>query len=328
MKIFRDKIEINSRPKIFILGISLGVIYTFIIHFIITLNHENVSITYLFILPLILGGIPVLFSTKEQLINYKTYLLLPWLITMTFFFICFIKGLEGVICLVIIFGPFVLIGSLGAFIFKSIKLKRKGNGTNLYFSLLIPLIFLSIESFIVPNDQINEVTTNIRIKSNKTVIWKNIKNVKNIKENEFKFSFNQFIGIPKPLNGELLEINGKKVRKIEWEKGIKFEELINNWDEGKGFSYDIKVDSNSIPPKTLDEHVMIGGKYFDVISGYYSISKLNNEEFILTLNCKYRISTNFNFYSKIWADFILNDFNNMILHVIKNRCEKSNNIDF
>ena len=31
------------------------------------------------------------------------------------------------------------------------------------------------------------------------------------------------------------------------------------------------VDPNSIPPKALDEDVMIGGKYFDLVSGIYKI---------------------------------------------------------
>ena len=30
---------------------------------------------------------------------------------------------------------------------------------------------------------------------------------------------------------------------------------------------------NSIPPKALDEHIMVGGKYFDVLEGKYEIEK-------------------------------------------------------
>ena len=42
-----------------------------------------VSVSYVFVLPVILGLIPVLFSTTEQLRSYKDYLLLPWGITLT-----------------------------------------------------------------------------------------------------------------------------------------------------------------------------------------------------------------------------------------------------
>jgi len=145
--------------------------------------------------------------------------------------------------------------------------------------------------------------------------------VKDIHPKEIGRHFIHFIGVPKPLNGELEEEKIGGIRKITWEKGIQFEEKITEWKEGYGFSYDINVNPNSIPPKTLDEHVMIGGKYFDVLKGSYTIEKIDGTNFKITLTCTYRVTTNLNMYSKIWADFILNDFNEMILEVIKNRCE-------
>ena len=81
------------------------------------------------------------------------------------------------------------------------------------------------------------------------------------------------------------------------------------------------MDPNSIPPSTLDEHVMIGGRYFDVIEGGYKIKNTGFNTNLLTLSCTYRITTNLNFYSKWWADLILEDFNEMILEVIKKRSE-------
>jgi hypothetical protein len=66
---------------------------------------------------------------------------------------------------------------------------------------------------------------------------------------------------------------------------------------------------------------MIGGKYFDVLEGSYKIDKLGQTKNWVTLSCTYRVTTNLNFYSKLWADFILDDFNEMILEVIKKRSE-------
>ena len=154
-------------------------------------------------------------------------------------------------------------------------------------------------------------------------IWNNVKNVKDIQSDEIETHFVHIIGIPKPLKGELdkEEIGG--IRHITWDKGIKFEEKIAAWDDNNGFSYDINVDPNSIPPTTLDEHVMIGGKYFDVLNGSYKIEQLSQTKNKVTLTCTYRVTTNLNFYSKFWADFILDDFNQMILEVIKKRSERA-----
>lgn len=314
----------NSRLRTLLIGLTAGVVYAFLSMLIVTHFHENVSVAYIFILPIILGAIPVLFSTKEQLSAYKSYLLLPWIITFTFFILSYVTGFEGMICLVIIVAPFLLLGTLGAFIFRLIKLKNERNGTKLYVSLFIPLLILGIETNFPATDQIHTVSTTIVINADKSKVWNNVKNIKDIQPNEIETHFVHLMGIPKPLNGELdkEEIGG--TRHITWEKGIKFEEKITAWDEKKGFSYNINVDPNSIPPTSLDEHVMIGGKYFDVLNGSYKIEELSQAKNKVTLTCTYRVTTNLNFYSKLWADFILDDFNEMILEVIKKRSEGAN----
>lgn len=311
----------NSRLKTLVIGLTIGVLYAFAVMLLVTYFHKNVSVAYIFVLPLILGTVPVLFSTREQLESYKTYLILPWGITLTFFALAWAFKFEGMICLTIIVAPFLALGTLGAFIFRLIKLRNENNGTKLYSTFLIPLVFLAIESNIEPTNQVHTVKTAIQVNSTQGQIWEQIKNVRNIKAEEIGRHFIHFIGIPRPLNGELDKEEVGGVRKITWEKGIKFEERITEWKDGQGFSYDIDVDPESIPPETLDEHVMIGGKYFDVIKGSYNIKESGNGKFIVELSCTYRVTTNLNTYSKLWADFILNDFNEMILEVIRNRCE-------
>ncbi|MGC4102132.1 SRPBCC family protein [Ferruginibacter sp.] len=311
----------NSRLKTLLIGLIAGVAYAFLCMLIVTHFHKNVSVGYIFLLPVILGAIPVLFSTKEQLKTYKSYLLLPWLITFTFFVLCFVTGFEGMICLVIIVAPFVLLGTLGAFITRMVKLKEKGEGTKLYASLLLPLLVFAFESDFRATDQVHTVSTSIVINADRNNVWEHIKNVRNIQSSEIKTHFIHLIGIPKPLNGELDKEGVGGTRHITWEKSIRFEEKITQWNEGKGFSYDIHVDPASIPPTTLDEHVMIGGKYFDVLKGSYTIEPIDAAKNKVTLTCTYRVTTNLNLYSKLWADFILDDFNNMILEVIKKRSE-------
>jgi len=289
--------------------------------FIITAGSNNVSVAYIFILPVILGAIPVLFSTKEQLQSYYNYILFPWAIVLTFFILSFVAGFEGMICLVIIIGPFLLLGTLGAFIFRLIKLKTEGNGTKLYASLLIPFLVLIIENNFQVKDQIHTVTATMEINAGNAEVWENVKNVTNIRPDEISSHFIHLMGIPKPLDGRLNKNGVGGIRHITWEKGIRFEEKITSWEEGKGFGYDIHVDPNSIPPTTLDEHVMIGGKYFDVLKGSYKIDQTGQSKCLVTLSCTYRVTTSLNHYSKWWADFILNDFNKMILEVIKKRSE-------
>lgn len=312
----------KSRLITLAIGLLAGVAYAFVVMLLITAAHKNVSITYIFSLPIILGAIPVLLSTKEQLRSYKSYLLMPWGITLTFFFLCYIMRFDGMICLVVIVAPFLILGTLGAFVYRLFKLKAKGKGTSLYVSLLIPLIVFIMEENIQPINEFHTVINTIEVESDRNNVWKNIKNIESIKGEEIEPHFIHLIGIPKPLNGLLDKEAVGGIRTIVWEKGIKFEEKITTWDEGYGFSYNINVDSNSIPPTTLDEHVMIGGKYFDVVAGSYRIVPQETNRCLVELSCTYRVTTNFNFYGKVWADYIISDFNTMILEVVRNRSEQ------
>lgn len=285
-------------------------------------SHKAVSVSYIFALPAILGAVPVLFSTREQLDNYLGYLAAPWLITLTVFALGILSGMEGLICLVIIVGPFLLLGSLGAFIFRLIRLRRRPQ-TSLYVSLLVLFPFAAglLEHHIVATDQIYTVTTTREIVATPTVIWRNIQSVRHIERREIKPHFVHLIGVPRPLDGHLNRPGIGGVRHIVWEKGLQFQEHITRWQPGQGFAYDIQVDAGSIPPSTLDEHVLVGGRYFDVLRGSYTIQPLAPNRCLLTLTCTYRITTNLNAYSKLWADFLLGDFNTMILEVIEGRCE-------
>ena len=311
----------NSRLKTLLIGLAAGVVYAFLSMLVVYHFHQDVSITYIFVLPVILGALPVLFSTKEQLEAYKTYLIMPWLVTFTFFVLSFVTGFEGMICLVIIVGPFLILGSLGAFIFRLIKLKSSGKGTKLYFSLFLPVVVLVFETGLQPSDKTYTVSTDITVNAGQVDVWRHVKNVKDIQAREIRTHFVHLIGVPKPISAELDKEAVGGVRSITWEKGIKFSEKITQWNEGDGFSYDIDVDPSSIPPKTLDEHVMIGGRYFDVLHGSYLLRTVSPGQTRITLRCTYRVSTNLNLYSRVWANFILNDFHEMILEVIKARCE-------
>ncbi len=311
----------NTRFRTLLIGLVAGVTYAFFAMLLVTSQRQNVSVAYIFVLPIILGAIPVMFSTKEQLKSYMTYLLLPWGITLTFFLLSFVSGFEGTICLVIIVAPFLLLGTFGAFIYRLIKLRSDGKGTKLYVSLLLPFLVLAIETNLPVTNQIHTVSTTIEIDADKLKVWENVKNIRNIETHEIKTHFVHAIGIPLPLNGQIDKEGVGGIRNITWEKGIKFEEKIKTWDEGNGFTYYINVDPKSIPPTTLDEHVMIGGKYFDVIEGGYVIDHITDNKSLVTLTCTYRVTTNLNLYSKLWADFILNDFNEVILEVIKKRSE-------
>jgi len=83
----------------------------------------------------------------------------------------------------------------------------------------------------------------------------------------------------------------------------------------------IKADTAHIPATTLDEHVSIGGRHFDVLDGEYRLEPLADGDILLHLTSHQRLSTDFNGYAGLWTDAVMQNLQTSILEVIKHRCE-------
>jgi hypothetical protein len=70
-----------------------------------------------------------------------------------------------------------------------------------------------------------------------------------------------------------------------------------------------------------NEHVTIGGRYFDVLDGEYTLEPLANGDTMLHLISHQRLSTDFNGYAGLWTDAIMQNLQTSILEVIQHRCE-------
>lgn len=73
----------------------------------------------------------------------------------------------------------------------------------------------------------------------------------------------------------------------------------------------------------LDDHVSIGGKYFDLRYTSFELTPINDQQTKLTLKIDYRISTEVNFYANQIAQLMVHDFSNVILDFYKNRSEQA-----
>jgi hypothetical protein len=100
------------------------------------------------------------------------------------------------------------------------------------------------------------------------------------------------------------------------------EEIWSKWDPKKRLSFTIHADTKNIPPTTFDEHVSIGERYFDVLTGTNTPEAVAPDRVILHLSSEQRLSTGFNFYSHWWTEALRADLQKYILGFIKRRCER------
>jgi len=129
------------------------------------------------------------------------------------------------------------------------------------------------------------------------------------------------LGFPRPVEATLTHEGVGGVRHATFERGVEFIETVDAWEPQRLLAFSIQPNTATIPPTTFDEHVIIGGRYFDVLHGTYELQAVSPTQTRLTLYSRQRLSTRLNFYAGLWTDYIMGDIQERILTVIRKRCE-------
>ncbi len=90
-----------------------------------------------------------------------------------------------------------------------------------------------------------------------------------------------------------------------------------------GFS--IEADPEFIPANAFDQHIIIGGRFFDVTDGQYEILDEEGGR-VLKLSSRHRISSWSNHYTSLWSRAIMHSIQQSILTVLAARISGSNSV--
>lgn len=310
-------------------GLAAGILYGAIARLAFSYNRFQefwslMTVGFIFFVPFTLGILTVYYGEKERTRSWRYRIFMPWVPCLILMSAAFLIGWEGSICILMALPVFLVMSTLGGVIAAAIfqtKRQRKNDFPLLIFFAAMPFVSASIEHRFRLPQSVRTVETQITINASPRVVWQNIERVREIEKNEQKTSMFHWLGFPRPIEATLSREGVGGVRHASFEGGVLFVETITKWEPQQELSFTIKADTESIPPTTLDAHVTVGGDYFDVLEGRYRIEPLTNEQVVLRLSSKHRLSTRFNLYAGWWTDNIMRDIQENILGVIKDRCE-------
>lgn len=307
--------------------IIVPLIFALIVHFIFGVQGWGslftvMSISFLFLVPFGIGALTIYLSDVEKVKSKLYRVFMPWVPIFAFLIATLFFGLEGWACWLMILPLFLASASLGGAIAGRYKLKKaKRENTYLSFIVLLPFLLSPLENWIGSIANVYEAYTFIDLKSDKAKIWQNVTRVKAIKKKDDKGWLTNSLGFPRPVRAELNYNGVGGYRKAIFEKGLVFHEQVTDYEDLRRMRFTIKAHPYEIPSTTMDEHVVIGGDYFDILDGTYVLQKLNADTYRLHLYSHFRLTTTFNFYAAWWAKWIMRDIQNNILQVIKQRVE-------
>lgn len=314
-------------------GFVFGLIYALLAYFLHALIEfllpdmgDFVSIGMLIIFPIAVGYVTTHFSQPEQYESLSYAIFAPIAPLLGWVIIPIILTYETAICVAMILPIYIPLSAIGGLWARyNLLAKGKNKNTTLSCIVVLPFIISPIEERIQSPTEYHWVKDTITINATPQQVWAQLPNVPNIQSDELKWTFSHAMGIPKPLSAHTPKLAVGETRNIKWERGIEFNDRITEIIPNKRLSYDVVVDFESMLNANLDTHITLGDEYFDVTRGYYEMEYIDGVTH-LSIATKYRVTSKVNWYGRLWVNFVMDDFHDSILHLIKSRTEPSHNL--
>jgi uncharacterized protein YndB with AHSA1/START domain len=322
-------VNLRRQKRVLWSALACGVVYGAVARLVFGLKELQDAFgvmtgAFILLVPFALGVITVVVGEREESWSWWRWIWVPWLAALLALGGALALAWEGIICVALWVPLFMILASLGGIaggVANRIVLSQRGRGLVLASFVMLPFVVAPLEHrFPLPDDR-RVVKTQIEIAADPEIVWRNIARVPAIRPEEQSRSWFHTIGFPRPVEATLSHESVGGVRHASFEGGVVFVETVTDWEPGRRLAFSIAADPASIPQTTLDEHVTVGGPFFDVLRGEYEIEPLAPGRVVLHLASTHRLSTRFNLYSGLWTDFIMRDVQEYILEILKRRCE-------
>ena len=280
------------------------------------------TVSFLLLMPMALGAITAHFVPAERP-GWRRFGA-PLLTVLLFIVSALVFHLEGLICLIIIGPAFFIAALFGSVIYTSIVdlLPPKRDKTLVVAAFaLLPFLAIAFENQVANPNDFRRVENVVDINAPTGVVWQHIIRVAPIEASQLGHSLIDDIGFPRPVEATLTREGVGGVRHATFERGVEFIETVDDWQPQRRLSFSIVPNTATIPPTTFDEHVIVGGRFFDVLRGTYELRPLGPGRTLLVLHSQQRLSTHLNWYAGLWTGFVMSEIQQRILLVLKQRCE-------
>lgn len=320
------------RSKSLIQGAAVGAAYGVFLRLLIWFpkmgsiaNSTNLVMTLAFIVlgPLVIGFLTIRQAESHQTTPIWIWIVLPWASVAVMMAATALFAIEGAICIVMALPIALVLSSIGGVVAGIISRRHRIDRTPTLCLAVLPFLLAHAEARLNAPLETRTVSSEIRIHASPQVVWQNIERVPAISPAELRPNWTHRIGFPRPIEATLSLEGVGGVRHASFERGLLFIETVTAWEPEHRLAFSIRADSAHIPTTTLDEHVTIGGRYFDVLDGEYLIEPIDHGDVILHLTSHQRLSTGFNGYAGLWTDAVMQNLQTSILQVIQHRCERT-----
>ena len=263
--------------------------------------------------PLVVGVVTVYLAELEERRTWHYYFMSPVIATGLYVFGSLVILIEGLICAIIIVPLFAIVGGLSGLAMGAIcRMTNWPRPAIVSCIAVLPLIFGTFENRLPRDHRERMQEREIFVAAPPSAVWRELVDTPDIQREEVGAAWMYRIGVPVPSAGAGELRNGEHLRHITMGKGIRFDQVATEWVPDERVTWRYRFAPDSFPAGALDDHVRIGGDYFDLGETTYSL-RPDGAGTRLSVRMRYRVSTHFNWYAGPVADFLVGDFASRIL---------------
>jgi hypothetical protein len=276
--------------------------------------------SFIFIAPFAVSAVTVCLAERLARRNWGYYMVVGASANGLFVIGTVPAMLEGWICVIVILPLFVMIGMVGGVVMGAVCRATKWPRQTAYSIAVLPLVLGALEPTAGVPVRMRTIERSLTIAAPRDEVWNLLMNVRDIRDDEVADGIAFRIGVPPPLSAISDDIDGRPVRRISMGKHVHFDQIQTERREHEFIQWQQRFYPDSFPAGAFDQHVVMGGAYFDIDTISYSLQPAG-EATQLTLSMHYRVSTRFNWYADAVARLVLGNLEEVLLGVYQRRSE-------
>lgn len=276
--------------------------------------------SFVLLVPLLVGAVTVYVAETQRRRSWAYYVWAPVLANVLFVLGTMAIVVEGLICAILIVPLFGVVGAFGGLIMGAICRKTHWPRQTLYSVAVLPLVLGGLEQHLPLPDRERTIEHARIVNASPADVWRQLENARDIVPEEVDRAWVYRIGVPLPKAGVSERTAEGMVRRITMGSGIYFDQVAMDWQPNRHVRWANRFAPDSFPPNALDDHVKIGGRYFDIGDTEYTLKPLGAAT-ELRMTVHYRLSTSFNWYAGPILDFLIGNFEDVILGFYARRAE-------
>lgn len=263
--------------------------------------------------PMLVGALTVYLAERRRRRTWKYYFLAPMVATLLYVLGSLLILIEGWICAILIFPMFAVIGGVAGLAMGAICRATNWPRHGIVGGIAVLPVLMGAFGHPWPLAEQHRVQERaIFVAAPPAAVWRELVDVRDIAPHEVGHAWMYRIGVPLPVAGAADLRDGERLRHVTMGKGIRFDQVAVEWRENQAVTWEYRFAPDSFPPRALDDHVRIGGEYFDLGATRYSLVPERGGT-RLHISMSYRVSTGFNWYAGPIADWLVGDFAEVIL---------------